>query len=53
MLKSVCGINCLLTGFLIIGTVLDIGVWYHAKGLKVYDEDDVKENVDPSDRPDT
>lgn len=28
-----------LTGFLIVGTALDVGVWYHVKGLKIYDDE--------------
>lgn len=28
------------TGFLFIGTLLDIGVWYNVKDLKIYDDDD-------------
>ncbi|XP_025194151.1 solute carrier organic anion transporter family member 5A1-like isoform X2 [Melanaphis sacchari] len=33
-----------LTGasFLMIGTILDIGVWYHVKDLKIYEDDDNK-----------
>lgn len=28
------------TGFMFIGTLLDIGVWYHVKDLKIYDDGD-------------
>lgn len=26
--------------FIALGTVFDVGVWYHVKDLKVYDDDD-------------
>lgn len=33
-------IHVILAGFLLIGTILDIGVWYHVKDLKIYDASD-------------
>ncbi|XP_049940041.1 solute carrier organic anion transporter family member 74D-like [Schistocerca serialis cubense] len=32
-------LNFTAAGFLIAGTLLDVGVWYHVKGLQIYDED--------------
>ncbi|XP_050421876.1 solute carrier organic anion transporter family member 74D-like [Adelges cooleyi] len=32
-------LNFISTGFLIVGTALDVGVWYHVKGLKIYDDE--------------
>jgi hypothetical protein len=29
----------LFTGFVAIGTVFDIAVWYYAKNLKIFDEE--------------
>lgn len=39
----------MFTGFLLIGTVLDIGVWYNVKDLKIYDDDDDKNKSSPVD----
>ncbi|VVC39928.1 Organic anion transporter polypeptide OATP,Kazal domain,Major facilitator superfamily domain [Cinara cedri] len=33
-------LNFTSAGFLVIGTLLDIGVWYHVKDLKIYDDDE-------------
>lgn len=33
-------IHVIFPGFLLIGTILDIGVWYHVKDLKIYDVSD-------------
>lgn len=32
-------IMLLFTGFVAIGTVFDIAVWYYAKNLKIFDEE--------------
>jgi hypothetical protein len=29
-----------VSGFLLGGTLLDIGVWYNVKGLQIYDKED-------------
>jgi hypothetical protein len=29
----------MFAGFLTVGTLLDIGVWYNVKDLKIYDDD--------------
>lgn len=37
-----CDGHTIFAGFLFIGTMLDIGVWYYVKDLKIYDYDDEK-----------
>lgn len=32
-------LNFTAAGFLVAGTLLDVGVWYHVKGLQIYDDD--------------
>jgi hypothetical protein len=35
----------IVPGFLVGGTLLDIGVWYAVKGLQIYDNDNKTGNV--------
>jgi len=38
--------HAIFAGFLFIGTILDIGVWYYVKDLKIYDDDGKSPPVD-------
>lgn len=35
----------LFSGFILLATFLDCGVWYHVKDLKIYDEDINEEEI--------
>jgi len=36
---------CNVSGFLLGGTLLDIGVWYNVKDLQIYDKEEEKDNT--------
>lgn len=38
--KNSWSLNSMAACFIALGTLFDIGVWYHVKDLKVYDDDE-------------
>jgi hypothetical protein len=34
-----------ISGFLLVATLLDIGVWYNVKDLQIYDKEDETDNM--------
>jgi Organic Anion Transporter Polypeptide (OATP) family len=35
-------LNLTAAGFILIGTLLDVGTWWHSKNVLIFDEDDVR-----------
>ncbi|XP_046981251.1 solute carrier organic anion transporter family member 74D-like [Schistocerca americana] len=44
-------LNFFAAGFLLCGTVLDAGVWYYVRDLRIYDDDEAADGVGPGGAP--